>query len=132
MELFDSGTSSENDSSLFDPDYRTVLLILGACYLVFAIFPFVSVIRMAYEAYRQRREERATLLPREYSSNYGVQWVCCSTMVSPSLSFLFFDDMFFFFFFIFFVACLGSSCVRCMVPCFSLSWSSNACCLFDV
>ena len=78
---YSSLLSSSSSSSSSNPrDILRLLhvcfIVIGACYIIFAIFPFISVIRMSIEASKKRRIERATLLSGEYSSNFGPQWVC--------------------------------------------------------
>jgi len=77
--VFDFLSSSLNNVSSSGETKKIELLhilslVIAGCYVVFAIFPLVSVIRMVYETSKKRREERATLLPREYSTNNAIQW----------------------------------------------------------
>lgn len=73
-------TSEENGDSL---PARIGCLVLSVGYAGLAIFPFVNVVRMAILASRKRREERATLMPREYANESHSP--VCSQLFLPHL-----------------------------------------------
>lgn len=66
-EFFSSSlSSSEGDADSLPA--RIGCLVLSMGYVGLAVFPFVNVLRMAILSARKRREERATLMPREYAN----------------------------------------------------------------
>lgn len=68
-EQWSSSSSSSSPERYGDSlPARIGCLVLSVGYIGLAIFPFVNVVRMAILAARKRREERATLMPREYAN----------------------------------------------------------------